>query len=118
MSKDEASGPYGGFETLEEAIEGLRRARFKVLRAFEIQHRGLVVEGDVVEGSVSAGMILLPVHERHDNVYIALTIEAVEHVKHQTGHEHVGLVLTRSPHEEPNFSEGTVVDVLSRSPAA
>jgi hypothetical protein len=113
------SGPYAGFDSIEEAVEGLRRGRFQVVRTFVTETTGFVVEGDVVEGTVRNGMVLLPVLAHHANIYTPLTIDAVEYVLHPGGVEHVGLVVqTPSEHQPPNLSPGTVLDVLERSPAA
>ncbi len=109
-------GPYAGYDSLEEAVEGLRRARFRVASTFRIERRGLVVEGDILDGNVRAGMVLLPVLERYDNIYTTLTIEAVEFVRHTGGAESIALVVGTPPLEQANLASGTIVDVLERSP--
>ena len=97
-------------------MEGLRRARFRVASTFRLERRGLVVEGDILEGVVRAGMVLLPVLQRYDNIYTTLTIDAVEFVRHTGGTESIALVIGTPPREQPNLASGTTVDVLERSP--
>ncbi len=110
------TGPYAGYDSLEEAVEGLRRARFRVASTFRVERRGLVVEGDILEGAVRAGMVLLAVLERYDSIYTPLTIESVEFVRHTGGAESIALVIGSAPREQPNLASGTIVDVLERAP--
>jgi hypothetical protein len=110
------TGPYAGYDSLEEAVEGLRRARFRVASTFHIERRGLVVEGDILEGAVRAGMVLLPVLERYDSIYTPLTIDSVEFVRHAGGAESIALVIGTAPPQQPNLASGTIVDVLERAP--
>jgi len=110
------TGPYAGYDSLEEAVQGLRRARFRVASTFRIERRGLVVEGDILEGAARAGMVLLPVLERYDNIFTTLTIDAVEFVRHTGGAESIALVIGTPPLEQPNLTSSTIVDVLERSP--
>jgi len=111
-----SKGPYAGYQSIEEAVEGLRRARFRVASTFRVERRGLVVEGEVLEGTVRAGMVLLPVLERHDNIYTSLPIDAVELVLHAGGAESTALVIATPLVERPNLLSGTIVDVLERDP--
>ena len=110
------TGPYAGYDSLEEAVEGLRRARFRVASTFRVERRGLVVEGNILEGAVRAGMVLLPVLERYDNIYMPLAIDSVEVVRHTGGAESIALVIHSAPREQPNLASGTIVDVLERAP--
>jgi hypothetical protein len=110
------TGPYAGYDSLEEAVEGLRRARFRVASTFRVERRGLVVEGDILEGAVRVGMVLLPVLERYDNIYTPLTIDSVEFVRQTGGAETIALVIGTPPPEQPNLASGTIVDVLERAP--
>jgi hypothetical protein len=113
--------PWGGHESLEAAIDALRRARFRVEQTFEVSGRGLVIEGAILDGTVRSGMVLLPVLERHSNVYTPLTIQAVESVTHPGNRDGVGLVVdtnATTPGQAPLLARGTVIDVLERSPVA
>jgi hypothetical protein len=110
------TGPYAGYDSLEEAVKGLRRARFRVASTFRVERRGLVVEGAILEGTVQAGMVLLPVLESYDNIYTALTIDSVEFVRHADGLETIGLVVGNPVREQPKLASGTIVDVLERAP--
>jgi len=101
------------------AVYGLVGAHGAGKTTLITKSRGLVVEGQIVEGTVRTGMVVLPLLERHDNIYIPLTIDAVESVLHHGGLENIGLVVSNAmPEQLPNFAPGTVVDVLERSPAA
>ena len=111
------TGPYAGYDSLEDAVQGLRRARFRVVSTFRVERRGLVVEGDILEGTASVGMVLLPVLEAHENIYTPLTIESVEFVLHEGGTEKVALVVSTPLGDvKPLLVPGTIVDVLERSP--
>lgn len=119
MNPSSSEGPWRGYDSLEEAIEGLRRARFQVRNTFRITGRGLVVEGDILEGTIQKGMVLMPVLERYDNIHVALAINAVESVLLPGGIEHVGLVVSGdTPDQPPPLTSGMTVDVLEQSPAA
>ena len=117
--KDEPkhAGPYAGYDSLEDAVKGLRRGRFRVASTFRVERRGLVVEGEILEGIAGVGMVLLPVLERHENIYTPLPIDSVEFVLHEGGAERVALVVGTPPRDsEPMLAPGTIVDVLERSP--
>jgi hypothetical protein len=110
-------GPYAGYDSLEAAINGLRRARFRVARSFHLPGRGLVVEGQITEGTVVAGMVLIAPLLAHDNLDASLSIDAIEHVLHPGGLENVGLVV-QTPPTPVKLSDGMVLDVLQQAPAA
>ena len=110
-------GPFAGYESLDEAIEGLRRARFRVLRSVRLESVGLVIEGDVTEGAVRPGMVLLPHVSHYDNLLTPVPIKAVESLLHSGGVEHLGLVIGQEPPDAIDIAEGTVLDVLQHSPA-
>ena len=116
------SGPWAGFESLEAAIAGLRRARFRVDATFELASRGLVIEGEILEGDVHAGMVLLATLSTYENVYVSLPISAVEAVDHPGGNARSGLVIgardAMAGKHKPSLASGRVLDVLERDPTA
>lgn len=109
------SGPYAGFHTIEAAIAGLRRGRFRVARSFHLDGRGAVVEGEITEGIIRRGMILLARNRRFSYVWVEISIEAVESVRLSGGDERIALVLGANDHTEPNLSEGEVLEVMECS---
>jgi hypothetical protein len=110
-------GPYAGYDSIDEAVQALRRARFRVAQTFTLAARGLVVEGEIVEGDIAAGMLLLPALAKYANVYNPVTIAAVEYVRHSSGVDRVALVLGSTDPESPlDLAQGRVIDVLDSSP--
>jgi hypothetical protein len=111
-----APGPYRGYDSLEAAIDALRRARFRIIRAHDLAKLGTVVEGEIVEGSLRAGMVLLPVHRQHANIVVELVIQSVEFLLHSGGTENVALMLgTSNAIQGVDLADGNVVDVLEVS---
>ena len=111
-------GPYAGYQSIAEAIDDLRRARFAVRHRFRLTSRGVVVAGEILEGAVSAGMVLLPVLASHPNILTPLVIRSVEALTNEDFP--VGLVFgdeVQTDWDALELSPGTVVDVLARSPA-
>ena len=112
-------GPYNGYDSLTEAIDALRCGRFRILRALQLEGRGVVLEGKLIEGAVRSGMVLIPYHRDHDNLYVELDVKSVEYIRQPGGTDNVGVVLgTAAIVQEANLTEGRVVEVLERSPAA
>ena len=114
------TGPWAGYESIDDAIEGLRRARFRVASCYDVTGRGLVVDGMVLEGTIAAGMVLLAPAERFPNILVELRIQAIEEVMRSEGQRAVALVLGEVPADagEPTRRDDSVLDVLERSPAA
>ena len=121
---DESSSPratpWAGYESLEEAIEGLRRARFRLERRYSVTGRGQVVDGVVADGRVAQGMVLLARTRQFANVVVELPIRAVEEVIGPGTRVATALVLGKVPTGpgEPSLDAGMVFDILERSPAA
>jgi hypothetical protein len=117
--KDPAT-PWGGYNSLEAQVDALRRARFWIGHTFELTGRGLVAQGTILEGSISAGMVLLPVLEDYPNICTPVPILGVEAID-STGGGDVGLVLGNVIHAtggaRVELSPGTVIDVLESTPA-
>ena len=113
--------PWGGYDSLEAQVEALRRARFRVHQTFEVAGRGLVAHGEIVEGAIAPGMVVLPVLEQYPNVCFAVSITAVEEVRSAIGGA-VSLVLDATDStmagQRLQFAPGTVIDVLENAPAA
>jgi hypothetical protein len=116
-----SQGTWGGYDSLEAEVEALRRARFRVHQTFEVSGRGLVAHGEIVEGTITPGMVVLPVLERYPNVCVAVSITAIEEVRAAIGGAvGLGLDATQSTMagQRLHFAPGTVIDVLQHAPAA
>ena len=113
---------WDGFGSLEAAIAGLRRGRFRIQETFRVTGRGLVLAGEIIEGEVRPGMVILPVLVRHPNVYDALPVLAVEAVTTSAGDASTGVVVQQNAAPgsvaAPLLAPGTLLDVLERAPAA
>ncbi|MFL5562671.1 MAG: hypothetical protein ACJ79K_14460 [Gemmatimonadaceae bacterium] len=91
--QDLSTGAWEGYESLDEAIEPLRRGRFRLERRYFVTGRGLVVNGIVMEGRVAQGMVLLAPAKRCPDVIVELQIRAVEEVPPPRGPAAITLVL-------------------------
>jgi hypothetical protein len=119
---DQMKGPWAGYQSLEEAVEALRRATFRIEDSFELAGRGLVIRGDIIDGSLKAGMILVPRLERYSDTRIGIPIRSVESVRVESDVGIVALIVDMPdpsvPSLAPQLAPGTLLDVLERSPAA
>ena len=116
-SSSSMRGPYAGYESIDEAIEALRRARFQVAHHSRLTGLGLVLIGNILDGYVAPGMVVLAPLEGAPNILTPLVIRSVEGV---TSLDHpVGLMLGDVSRAglDPNFSSGIVLDVLERDPS-
>ena len=116
------SSSWDGFGSLEAAVAGLRRGRFRIQETFRVTGGGLVLAGEIVEGEVRPGMVILPVLVQHPNVYTPLPVLAVEPITHSGGGAGTGLVVQEDAAPGsvavPLLAPGTLLDVLERAPAA
>ena len=117
------STAWEGFGSLEAAVAGLRRGRFRIRETLRVSGRGLVLAGEIVEGEVRPGMVILPVLVNYPNVYTSLPVIALEAIAGAVGRGETGLVVQPEDWEpgsvaEPLLAPGTLLDVLERAPAA
>jgi GTPase len=113
------TGPWAGYESLDAAIQGLRRARFRLEKQYTVTGRGVVIDGTLETGSVTPGMVLLVPARDFPNVLVELRIGALEEST-RSGFARLALILgdVLAGPGELVFEEGTVLDILERSPAA
>jgi hypothetical protein len=81
-----------------------------------------VVAGEILEGVVRIGMVLLTTLEDRPNVYVSLPVRAVEVVDRPGGTSLTGLLIAdaqlEAASQNPDWTEGHVLDVLEREPTA